>query len=115
MTSRLLALSLVLSVLVALALGVGGAAATVVKEGGPPVGAKAGGAPGLFPNGAVRLQCWQHGDRIIDESDLRDTAIDYFDSSSGLRFRRGSAPDRMVMLLNPAPETTCLLQEEKPE
>lgn len=66
----------------------------------------------MVPDGAVRLQCWQQGSRIIDEGDLRDAAVNYFDTSNSLRFRRGSAPGRMVMLLSPAPETTCLLIED---
>jgi hypothetical protein len=84
----------------------GMAAATVVNESGPPVGAKSGGAASLTPGGAVRLQCWQNGVRIIDEASLRDAAVNFFDSSNSLR-------DQMVMLVNPSPETTCLLQEER--
>lgn len=109
---RPIALSLALS---ALAVGVAAATvvnATVVKEGGPQLGARSGGAVPLTPDGAVRLQCWQQGSRIIDEGDLRDAAVNYFDASNSLRFRRGSAPGRMVMLLSPAPETTCLLIED---
>jgi len=91
----------------------GVAAATVVNESGPPVGAKPGGATSVAPSGAVRLQCWQHGTRIIDEAGLRDAAVNFFDTSNSLRFRRNGAADQMVMLLNPSPETTCLLQEER--
>ncbi|WP_158044103.1 hypothetical protein [Skermanella pratensis] len=94
------------------ALAVGVAAATVVKEGGSQLGARSGGAAPVAPDGAVRLQCWQQGNRIIDEGDLRDAVVSYFDGSGSLRFRRGSAPGRMVMLLSPAPETTCLLIED---
>ncbi|QQP88524.1 hypothetical protein IGS68_21175 [Skermanella sp. TT6] len=104
---RPIALSLGLS-----ALAVGVAAATVVKEGGPQLGAKPGGSASVAPDGAVRLQCWQQGSRIIDEGDLRDAAVGYFEGAGSLRFRRGSAPGRMVMLLSPAPETTCLLIED---
>lgn len=107
MTVRTLILGAVLSAAVA-----GMAAATVVNESGPPVGAKSGGSISLTPGGAVRLQCWQHGTRIIDEAGLRDAAVNFFDSSNSLRFRRGGS-DQMVMLVNPSPETACLLQEER--
>ena len=68
MTVRILMLGAVLTAALA-----GMAAATVVNESGPPVGAKSGGAASLVPGGA----------------------------------------DQMVMLVNPSPETTCLLQEER--
>jgi hypothetical protein len=108
MTVRTLILGAVLTAALA-----GMAAATVVNESGPPVGAKSGGAASLAPSGAVRLQCWQNGIRIIDEASLRDAAVNFFDSSNSLRFRRNGAADQMVMLVNPSPETTCLLQEER--
>jgi hypothetical protein len=107
MTVRTVILGALLSAAVA-----GMAAATVVNESGPPVGAKSGGAASVAPSGAVRLQCWQNGARIIDEAGLRDAAVNFFDASNSLRFRRGGA-DQMVMLVNPSPETTCLLQEER--
>jgi hypothetical protein len=107
-TVRILILGAVLTAALA-----GMAAATVVNENGPPVGAKSGGAAPLTPGGAVRLQCWQHGIRIIDEASLRDAAVNFFDSSNSLRFRRNGGADQMVMLVNPSPETTCLLQEER--
>ncbi|HYI68741.1 MAG TPA: hypothetical protein VEX87_03290, partial [Skermanella sp.] len=108
MTVRTLILGAVLTAALA-----GMAAATVVNESGPPVGAKSGGAASLTPGGAVRLQCWQNGVRIIDEASLRDAAVNFFDSSNSLRFRRNGGADQMVMLVNPSPETTCLLQEER--
>jgi hypothetical protein len=107
-TVRTLILGAVLTAAVA-----GVAAETVVNESGPPVGAKSGGAASVVPNGSVRLQCWQHGTRIIDETGLRDAAVNFFDSSNSLRFRRNGSADQMVMLVNPSPETTCLLQEER--
>jgi hypothetical protein len=108
LTVRTLILGAVLTAALA-----GMAAATVVNESGPLVGAKSGGAASLVPGGAVRLQCWQNGIRIIDEASLRDAVVNFFDSSNSLRFRRNGGADQMVMLVNPSPETTCLLQEER--
>jgi hypothetical protein len=74
---------------------------------------RSGGTASVVPNGAARLQCWQYGTRIIDEAGLRDAAVNFFDSSNSLRFRRNGSADQMVMLVNRPPETTCLLQEER--
>ena len=60
----------------------GVAAATVVNEAALWSEPKSG--------GAARLQCRQHGPRIIDEAGLRDAAVNFFDGSNSLHFRQSA-------------------------
>ncbi|WP_372395003.1 hypothetical protein ABMY26_03095 [Azospirillum sp. HJ39] len=109
------------ALLLAAALGLlvsGAADATLVrKKNGQSPGAAGGAAAGdamaggvdIAPSGnRVRVQCWQDGHKIIDESDLAVVSLSIASQINGLRFRRSGGADGMVSVTTQS-RTTCLL------
>jgi len=105
-----------LSLLVAAAglLWAGAADATLVKNGnGKPVGAATGGVEVGVPQGRVRVQCWQDGRKIVDESELAVVSLGILSQMNALRLRRAGIADPTLSLVTQA-RTTCLLAPQDP-
>ena len=87
----------------------GAAGATLVKNGhGTPVGAATGGVEVGVPQGRVRVQCWQDGRKIVDESELAVVSLGILSQMNALRLRRPGMGDPTLSLVTQA-RTTCLL------
>ncbi|WP_448192229.1 hypothetical protein [Azospirillum sp. sgz301742] len=89
----------------------GNAGATLIKKGdGKAAGATAGGVGVSSSSGnRVRVQCWQDGRRVVDESDLAMVSLSIANQFNGLGLRRTSGPDgTMTVVMTPA-RTACLL------
>lgn len=87
----------------------GEAGATLVKKGGgKAVGPETGGVDVGTAGGRVRIQCWQDGRKIIDESDLAIVSLSIANQINGIRLRRtsGSEPGLTVVTQS---RTSCLL------
>ena len=90
-------------------LAAGEAGATLVNNGkGKPAGAASGGVEVAPQNSKVRVQCWQDGRKIIDESDLSVVSLSIANQLNGLRLRRTGGPDGSVTVVTQS-RTSCLL------
>lgn len=87
------------------------AGASLVGDGAPPFAPTAESRTPPVPEGRVRLQCWQQGVRIIDESGLAGTALGLPDLFNALRFRRADTPEQTLVLIAPTGDTVCLIGE----
>lgn len=87
----------------------GGAEATLVKKGdGRSTGPAPGGVDVGVPSGRVRVQCWQDGRKIIDETDLSIVSLSIASQLNGLHFRRNREADGSLSVVAQA-RTACLL------
>ena len=100
-------LLLVAAVLAVPLLG-GTADATLVKKNGHSVGPEAGGIDVGVARGRVRVQCWQDGEKIIDEADLNVISLSIASQLNALRFRRAGVPDSGLSVVTQN-RTSCLL------
>jgi hypothetical protein len=90
-------------------LAAGEAGATVDKKKSlKPTGATSGGEAVAPADKRLRVQCWQAGRKIIDESELAITSMGIANQVNGVRLRRLGGPDGAVTLLTQS-RTTCLL------
>lgn len=88
----------------------GNAGATLVNKGdGKTAGAAAGGVD-VSPSthNRVRVQCWQNGRRIVDESDLAIVSLSIANQINGLQVRRSGGPDGTMTVVTQS-RATCLL------
>lgn len=100
---------LVVLALVAAPLFAGTAGATLVgKSNGRTVGPEMGGVDIGIAKGRVRIQCWQDGEKIIDESDLNVISLGVGTQLNALRFRRPGRPDTSVSVISQY-RTSCVL------
>lgn len=70
----------------------------------------------VIPEGPFRLQCWQGGVRIVEETGLStmtlgDRTLGDRRIAAGVTFRRVGG-DRDSVFLAPGRDTTCLIREE---
>ncbi len=87
----------------------GAADATLVnKRDGKSVGPAAGGIDVGASSDRVRIQCWQDGRKIIDESDLAVVSLGIANQLNGMRIRRTTGPDGAVSVTTQS-RTACLL------
>ena len=100
-------LLLVAAVLAVPLLG-GTAGATLVKKNGHSVGPEAGGINVGVARGRVRVQCWQDGEKIIDETDLNVLSLSVASQLNSLRFRRAGEPGNSLAIVT-RNRTACLL------
>lgn len=90
-------------------LAAGEAGATVDKrKDGKATGPTSGGQAVAAPDKKVRVQCWQDGRKIIDETELAVTSLSIANQMNGVRLRRLGGSDGPVTLLTQS-RTTCLL------
>jgi hypothetical protein len=98
-----------LALAAALVLAADGSTARVLNErqpGGKPLS----GGIEILPDKPVRLQCWQHGVRIIDERGLTTPALNLPGEFNALSFSRPGA-GRSVILVTLS-KNACLITEE---
>ncbi|HYG90235.1 MAG TPA: hypothetical protein VD978_28715 [Azospirillum sp.] len=94
---------------VAALLASGEAGATLVNKGdGKAVGPATGGVDVGSSNGRVRIQCWQDGRKILDDSDLAIVSLSIANQINGLRLRRTIGSDLGLTVAAQA-RTSCLL------
>ena len=90
-------------------LAAGEAGATLVKNGkDKAAGAASGGVEVAPQSSKVRVQCWQDGRKIIDESDLSVVSLSIANQLNGLRLRRTGGPDGGLTVVTQQ-RTACLL------
>ena len=99
---------LLLAAVAALPLIGSAADATVVRKKGPESGPHAGGIDVGVPQGRVRIQCWQDGEKIIDETDLNVLSLSVASQLNSLRFRRAEEPGNSLAIVT-RNRTACLL------
>lgn len=88
--------------------GAGGAGATLVKKNGHQVGPETGGIDIGVARGRVRVQCWQDGEKIIDEADLSVVSLSVASQMNALRFQRPGGPERSLSIVSQS-RTSCML------
>lgn len=86
----------------------GAAGATVVRKNGHSVGPESGGIEIGVARGRVRVQCWQDGEKIVDEADLNVLSLSVASQLNALRFRRAGEPERTLSIVSQN-RTSCLL------
>ncbi|MBP2302113.1 hypothetical protein [Azospirillum picis] len=87
----------------------GTAGATLVRKSEDRASGPQPGGVDVVPSGnRVRVQCWQDGRKIIDETDLAVVSLSIAGQLDGLRFRRSGASDG-IMSVTTQFRTTCLL------
>ena len=82
--TRFVLTTLVLATLVAPQAGAG----VIEGAGDLPTGPAVGGEDINVPEGRVRLECWQHGQKIIDEPDLLISSMSLANQANSLGFLR---------------------------
>ncbi len=88
---------------------VSGTAEATIKQGDKKPTATTTGGVEVAPKSArVRVQCWQDGRKIIDESDLAIVSLSIANQVNGMRLRRTGSPDSGVTLVTQL-RTACLL------
>lgn len=87
---------------------VGTAGATLVKKKGNDGGPQTGGIDIGVAKGRVRVQCWQDGEKIIDETDLNVISLSLASQMNALRFRRAGGPETTLSIVSQN-RTSCLL------
>ncbi|MCW2237250.1 hypothetical protein [Azospirillum canadense] len=92
----------------------GAADATVVRKNGHTVGAESGGIEIGVARGRVRVQCWQDGEKIIDEADLNVLSLSVASQINALRFRRAGEPERTLSIVSQN-RTSCMLSPREKE
>ena len=65
----------------------------------------------VVPSGSVQLQCWQYGNKIIDEKGLNQQTISSIGEPGFMRFHREKEPRNMVFLV-PTNSAICLIKSE---
>ena len=86
--------------------------ATVVRKKSSEVGVKSGGIDVGVPQGRVRIQCWQDGEKIIDETDLNVLSLSVASQLNALRFRRAGEPENSLAIVT-RNRTSCLLSPKE--
>lgn len=99
---------LLLTAIAALPLLGSAADATVVRKKGAEPGPQSGGIDVGVPHGRVRIQCWQDGEKIIDETDLNVLSLSVASQLNSLRFRRAGEPENSLAIVT-RNRTACLL------
>lgn len=103
---------LVLIAVAAIPMLLGPADATVVRKNGHSVGPETGGIEIGVAKGRVHVQCWQDGEKIIDEADLNVLSLSVASQLNALRFRRAGEPERTLSILSQN-RTSCLLSPKE--
>jgi hypothetical protein len=103
----------VLLAVLASGLAAGSVGATLVKKtSDTPVGAASGGVDVPVPKGKVRIQCWQYGQKIIDEENLSVASLGLSSQANAITFHPAGRKEAVASLLSQN-RTTCLLNQEK--
>ncbi|WP_448203131.1 hypothetical protein [Azospirillum sp. sgz302134] len=103
---------LLIAAIVAVPLFVGTAGATLVRKNGHSVGPETGGIEIGVTKGRVRVQCWQDGEKIIDEADLNVLSLSVASQINALRFRRPGEPETTLSIVSQN-RTSCLLSPKE--
>jgi len=64
------------------------------------------------PKGKVRIQCWQYGQKIIDEENLSVASLGLSSQANAITFHPAGRKEAVASLLSQN-RTTCLLNQEK--
>jgi hypothetical protein len=105
--------SLFLAALACCGLAAGSAGATVVKKKSEEtVGAASGGVDVPMPKGKVRVQCWQHGEKIIDDENLSVMSLGLNSQANAITFGQ-NGPGNATASLITQNLTSCLLKREE--
>src|SRR5688572_21293369 len=92
--------TLFLAALACCGLAAGSAGATLVKKTSEePVGAASGGVDVPMPKGKVRVQCWQDGQKIIDEENLSVMSMSLNSQANAITFRPQGLNDASASLV----------------
>lgn len=109
--TRTLVLSAVMGALLCGALAWEAGATLVTRRNGHESNPDRGGVDVGVPQGRVRVQCWQEGRKIIDETDLAVRSLGIASQMNALTFRRGPGADPTSVVSQS--RTTCLLTPDE--
>ena len=99
---------LLIMAVAAVPLSIGTAGATLGEKNGHHVGPETGGIDLGVAKGRVRIQCWQDGEKIIDESDLNIVSLSVASQMNALRFRGAGGRETSLSIVSQN-RTSCLL------
>lgn len=90
------------------------AASAGVEKGGTPEApaAESGGVEVRVPNGRVRLQCWQNGQKIVDEGRLSVTSLGLGAQANAITFGRPGDGQTAASIVSQN-WTTCMLRRQE--